>query len=210
MPGDAPGWYGKLAALGDFAQRRVSPEWVQACDAWLSHAMRAGSEQLGAGWFEVYLTAPLLRFAWAPGVMGDGWWFGVLMPSCDAVGRYFPLLIAQPRLRAPSDRVALDHLELWYERVAQAALHTLHDQASLEDFEAILAELPPWPSVRHLPPGPTATLAEQMHAMAARELLERLRRCSLWWHAGGGISVLPGLPDAAAFVDLLGSPTGPP
>src|SRR3954470_21220148 len=85
------GWYGKLAGLGDFAQRRLPPEWVGACDHWLSGAMRGAREQLGVRWLDIYLTAPVLRFAWAPGVVDPQWWFGVLMPSCDSVGRYFPL-----------------------------------------------------------------------------------------------------------------------
>ena len=120
-------WYGKLSSLGDFAQRRMPAELFAAFDTWLSTAMRDGRELLGERWLDVYLTAPVLRFAWAPGVIDSRWWFGVLMPSCDSVGRYFPLVIAQPRARAPEDRIALDHLELWYEHLAHAALHTLSD-----------------------------------------------------------------------------------
>ena len=29
---DVPGWYGKLASLGDFAHRRLPPEWLRACE----------------------------------------------------------------------------------------------------------------------------------------------------------------------------------
>src|SRR5262245_45943190 len=122
---DAPGWYGKLAALGDFAHRRLPPEWVRTCDAWLAAAVRGAREHLGAQWLDAYLTAPVLRFAWAPGVVDGQWWFGLLMPSCDSVGRYYPLLIAQPRPQPPQDRIALDHLERWYAHLAQAAVHTL-------------------------------------------------------------------------------------
>ena len=52
-PGDSrepPGWYGKLSMLGDFAQRRLPEHAVQRCDTWLSQAMAASREQLGAGW----------------------------------------------------------------------------------------------------------------------------------------------------------------
>jgi len=201
MPDDVPGWYGKIASLGDFAQRRMSAEWVNTCDAWLSRGIQASRARLGPRWLEVYLTAPLLRFAWTPGVIDANWWFGVLMPSCDAVGRYFPLLVALSRAQAPADGIALDHLGRWYEQLAQAALHTLHEHSPLEEFETLLAGLPPWPPAS--PPAANVSLADQVQSMAGRELLQRLARCSLWWHAGSPMRVLPGLPEAEAFVDLL-------
>ena len=80
---------------------------------------------LGARWLDTYLTAPVLRFAWAPGVVDMKWWFGVLMASCDNVGRYFPLVIAQPRTQPPIDRAGLDHLDRWYAVLANAAMRTL-------------------------------------------------------------------------------------
>ena len=92
-----PGWFGKLSMLGDFASRRLDPAWIESCDRWLSASMQASQQQLGHDWLQTYLSAPVWRFAWAPGVVDQQWWFGVLMPSCDNVGRYFPLLIAQAR-----------------------------------------------------------------------------------------------------------------
>ena len=155
---DAPGWYGKLSILGDFAHRRLPAEFIRVGDAWLSHAMTASHQQLGDRWLDVYLNAPVMRFAWAPGVAdAQHWWFGLLMPSCDNVGRYFPLLIAHRRTRPPLDRIALDHLESWFDHLAEAAAHTLGDQASIESFEQALSDAPPWPtpSARTwLPPRP--------------------------------------------------------
>lgn len=208
MPDDAPGWYGKIASLGDFAQRRMAPGWVQTCDTWLSRCMHAASAQLGERWFELYLTAPLLHFAWTPGVMDDAWWFGVLMPSCDAAGRYFPLLVAQSGVQLPEDCTAFDNLEQWYEGLARAALHTLHEHTTLEIFEAMLAELQPWPPTADQRASPPTSLAEQMNATAVRGL-SQLRRQTLWWRAGGEIRILPGLPSATAFIDLLARATDP-
>ena len=68
VPQEAPGWYGKLASLGDFASRRLTPEWVRICDNWLARSVAASNQQLGARWLEVYLSAPVWRFAWTPGV----------------------------------------------------------------------------------------------------------------------------------------------
>ena len=219
---DAPGWYGKLSTLGDFAQRRLAPDLLQACDTWLSGALASCAGQLGVRWLDVYLRAPVLRFAWAPGVLDEQWWFGLLMPSCDNVGRYFPLLVAHPRPRAPADRIALDHLELWYEHLARAALQTLHEHASVDVFESQLREAPPWPTpaasgapsvigtaaALHYRLGHAAPLSQWLHLLAAQELQARLAGCTLWWRSGdeddtASFSVLQGLPDGPALAELL-------
>src|SRR4029078_2956568 len=75
-------WYGKLSSLGDLAQRRMRAETLGAFDTWLSTVMRDGREQLGERWLDVYLTAPVLRFAWAPGVIVSRWWLGGVVASC--------------------------------------------------------------------------------------------------------------------------------
>jgi type VI secretion system protein ImpM len=221
--GDVPAWYGKLSSLGDFAQRRMPPECLQAFDTWLSAVMRDAREQLGERWLDVYLTAPVLRFAWAPGIVDPRWWFGLLMPSCDSVGRYFPLVIVQPRTRAPEDRIALDHLELWYEHLAHAALHTLSDDGgSLDALEAALQEAPPWPTPGqpatvttrellhgdHLGLAPAATLNQWLHGLALRDMNRRLAGCTVWWRVteegmGDSVDILHGLPDGADFAALL-------
>lgn len=227
---DAPGWYGKLSSLGDFAQRRLPASWVHACDAWLSSAMRSGREQLGDRWLDVYLTAPLLRFAWAPGIVDAQWWFGLLMPSCDSVGRYFPLVIAHPRSRPPEDRIALDHLELWYEHLAQAAMDTLNDaDGSVDVLESALHDAPPWPTPGNGPAvtmrrnahgeslylARSAALSQWLHAFAAQELVSRLSDCTMWWRVAeagvqDSVEIVRGLPDGAGFVKLLSGAETPP
>lgn len=219
---DAAGWYGKLAMLGDFAQRRLPHDLVQRCDAWMSRAMEGSRQVLGADWLETYLNAPVLRFGLAPGVHDAHWWFGTLMPSCDQVGRYFPLLVVQRRSRAPADGIALDHLELWFEHLTQASLRTLRDGSTLADFEAALHDTPPWPTPAGGAPlvsrpgaalerwrlGPAPSLHQAMNALATQGLLERLAGHSLWWRpADDGLdptlSLVAGLPDATAFAAML-------
>lgn len=224
---DAPGWYGKLAALGDFASRRLDHDWVQACDHWLSAGVSSSRSQLGEHWLQAYLSAPIWRFAWAPGVVGPQWWFGVLMPSCDNVGRYFPLVIVQPRAQPPLDRIGLDHLDLWWIHMARAAMDTLVEGHSLQAFEATLHAAPPWPGAGHLAPMasvsavleasgghgrqavlPGATLGEMAHALAVGELQLRLANTSFWWPlwpagGAGSCTVVAGLPPPQAFANML-------
>jgi type VI secretion system protein ImpM len=222
---EAAGWFGKLAMLGDFASRRLDAPWVRNCDQWLSAGLHASRDEWGAQWLPRYLSAPVWRFACAPGVLDqqdERWWFGVLMPSCDNVGRYYPLVLVQGRLQPPSDRVALDHLELWWSCLAACGLATLADGATLQDFENALAECPPWPNgsglLRARPqqtPGrtryllrPGMTPFDLSLQLAVGAALGGLGGCSLWWrapHEGseGHCTVCQGLPPAHAFTALF-------
>jgi len=223
MPADdPPGWYGKLAMLGDFASRRLDAAWVRSCDEWLSAGVQASQSALGGRWLQTYLAAPVWRFAWAPQVVDDRWWFGVLLPSCDNVGRYFPLLIAQSRASPPADRIALDHLDLWWSHLARAGLSTLIDGATQDAFEDMLESAPPWPGSgagpwlrpvgasgrQRFAVASGAGASELANGLAGAALLQRLEGASLWWAvadpgAAGNCTVLRGLPTADAFASLL-------
>lgn len=222
MAAHAPGWFGKIASLGDFASRRLPDEWVRAVDGWLSQGMRSSQEALGERWLPAYLGAPVWRFAWGPQVVDGHWWFGVLMPSCDKVGRYFPLLVAQARSAPPVDRIGLDHLDLWWTQLARAVLDTLDELATLDAFESALHDLPPWPGARggalQVVSGPElgeryafapgATLTEVAHGLASAGLQQRLAGHGFWWPwrvggESGQCLVIPQLPAPTAFVHLL-------
>ncbi|MBI5718669.1 MAG: type VI secretion system-associated protein TagF [Burkholderiales bacterium] len=146
-----PGWYGKLSTLGDFASRRLPPVAQQALDRWLSDIVAGSRHQLGEDWLQRYLDSPLQRFVLGPEVIDGSWWFGAMMASCDNVGRYFPLVVLQARPAPPLECLGLDHLELWWQRVGEAALETLADEVDVERFDRALADLPPWPAPRQVP-----------------------------------------------------------
>jgi len=224
-----PGWYGKLSTLGDFAARRLAPAPQQALDRWLSEVVAGSRQQLGEDWLERYLDSPLQRFVIGPEVIDSAWWFGALMPSCDNVGRYFPLVVLQPRAAPPSDHLGLDHLERWWQAVGEAALETLSDEVDVERFDRALAALAPWPAARAAPgwtppwldpanPArgageirlPSAcSAADLVQGLVADDWSRRLRGHSLWWswRPQGGAStarVMAGLPSVAAFAAMLG------
>src|SRR5690242_5843652 len=92
------GWYGKLPSLGDFAGRRLPSIFVEPWDGWLASGMSAWRES-DEEWLQAFLSAPASRFALGPGVPFDlsPGYAGVLVPSVDRVGRYFPLTVARPR-----------------------------------------------------------------------------------------------------------------
>ncbi len=216
------GWFGKMAALGDFSHRRLPPEFVQRCDEWLSRGVQASRQQLGERWLPTYLHAPLWRFAWSPGIAGPQWWMGVIMPSVDNVGRYFPLLIAQPSACAPDSGADQAALQRWMDHVAQAAMATLQPGCSVEAFEAQLAQAPHWQASppQGLPSGQRlvgrdryagtaqGSLAGWLEGVATAHLHQAVQGQSLWWRpddgrSSGSLSMGPGLPAPDHFIDLL-------
>jgi type VI secretion system protein ImpM len=132
------------------------------------------------------------------------------MPSCDNVGRYFPLVIAQERSQPPVDACALAHLERWYGVVARAALYTLQDDASAENFEQALADAPSWPvSASQASAASVHDMWCQMfRVLTEREFVQAPWGASSWWpHGetlpGAGLRFWPGLPSGAEFATLL-------
>ena len=218
----APGWFGKVVMLGDFANRRLSQDFIRACDRWLSQGVAASRAQLGTRWLDTYLSAPLWRFAWTPGVLGTQWWFGTLMPSVDAVGRYFPLIVASARDGAPASASTFEALARWYQHVGEAALATLVPGASLEALEAQLASAPTWNDETSAPPpalellsnrerfnlAEAASLQQWAEALVWRLAMARYAGHSFWWPTQGpgeplSLSVAPGLPDPDQFSLML-------
>ncbi len=85
------GFYGKLPVVGDFVSRRLPNEFIKPWDGWLQSAIAASREELGDEWLNSYLTSPIWRFLLSPGVCGNKAVAGIMMPSVDRVGRYYPL-----------------------------------------------------------------------------------------------------------------------
>lgn len=141
----ATGWYGKLPSLGDFASRRLPPEFIEAWDQWLARGM-ADWQAREPDWLAHYLSGPSWRFLIAPGVVGDSAWAGVLMPSVDQVGRYFPLCIAGAQPRLPGSAEALQTLLDWLLRLDDLALDAMQDDWPIATLDAELQRVGDWPS----------------------------------------------------------------
>lgn len=77
-------------------QRRVPQEFVDVWDAWLQEGLHSTRQQLGERWLDAYLTSPVWRFVLGQGICGGQSYAGVMVPSVDRVGRYFPLAILAP------------------------------------------------------------------------------------------------------------------
>lgn len=181
------GFYGKLASRGDFVSRDLPPSFIQPWDQWLAAGLNASQQQLGNDWLQAYLVSPLWRFALAPGVCGPQAVVGVLMPSIDRVGRYFPLTVALT-LEPAQDVGPWLAVEDWFEQAEALMLDSLSAEARFEAFEVGLQSLAL----------PEFEAAPEQDVAGA----------SLWWgrgnaHIAPGLRRCIGLPAAADFARTL-------
>ena len=140
----AAGWHGKLPTVGDFAARRLDSEFIRIWDQWISlglNRMRLGSDR----WLDAYLTSPTWRFVLTPGFLPAPLhaqtWVGVVMPSVDRVGRYYPLTLAYPLAHLPQSAREQAVLWSWLHRLEDLAVDALQEDWSIDTMERELLRL---------------------------------------------------------------------
>ncbi|HKE96735.1 MAG TPA: type VI secretion system-associated protein TagF [Povalibacter sp.] len=228
MSGSRIGWFGKLPSHGDFLQRRAPEEFVNTWDPWLQECIAQSRVQLGHGWLDVYLTSPVWRFFLSGGVISASSFAGIMLPSVDRVGRYFPLTIfAELPADLPPMAIAIRGRE-WLKKIEALALHALQSEDfDIEDFDlAIQASAEELAEVEQYF---GLTLGESFPAAAAHwrvpmisvdrvaaslidplvEVAGRsLQPLSVWWtdgseDVGASCLLVRSLPDPARYTALL-------
>jgi len=129
-----PGVYGKLPAHGDFIHRNLPPDFITTWDEWLQLFVAGSREQMGEAWLDIYLTSPIWRFVLSAGVIDANHWAGILLPSVDQVGRYYPFSIVMPL--SPQYN-PLDFISLqtdWFNGIEELALQVLDEQFHLDEL----------------------------------------------------------------------------
>jgi type VI secretion system protein ImpM len=198
------GYFGKVSTLGDFVSRGLPDGLVAAWDAWLQQCVHASQQQLGAQWLDRYLTSPVWRFAIAPGILGPEGLGGVMMPSVDRVGRYFPLMIG-----ATGAPPLLDwfhkHVD-WYDAIEDLARASLDTGFGLAQFEGmsdpgVTVGAPVGPAGRTWRFALADDVGERVAAAA-------LHGHSLWWTEGSpgvepSMLVCAGMPHVQGFAAML-------
>jgi type VI secretion system protein ImpM len=231
------GFYGKLPSHGDFLRRRLSDDFVRVWDGWLQECVVASRAALGDRWLEVYLTSPAWRFGCSPGASGGRAVVGVMAPSVDRVGRYFPLTVAAELPPTLDVLTAATDTEGFFDRAERLVIDTL--AAEVIDFEAfdeavarLRGELDPVLSPGRvvleaagadllrptddsgwsIPLGSPPRLAPAFLQLLSHRLSALYEPLALWW-TDGSASVQPtclltrGLPHPDAFVALLDGST---
>ncbi|HEY1305489.1 MAG TPA: type VI secretion system-associated protein TagF [Vicinamibacterales bacterium] len=224
------GFYGKLPSHGDFLRRRVTDAFVGVWDGWLQECIAASRSTLGDRWLDVYLTSPAWRFACAAGACGPAPVVGVMVPSVDRVGRYFPLTIVA-QLPLDASAFAATKADGFFERVERLVIDTLGaDVVDFDRFDEQLMmlgqdlELLSPPIVQldgaasevldthhdawQLPIGSASNLGSTLEQLMTRRLSAIYDPLVLWWTDGStkvepSCLITKGLPHPDSFSALL-------
>jgi len=213
------GFFGKIPSHGDFVTRDLPRSFLDVWDMWLQSCIAESKAQLGDGWLNVYLTSPIWRFGLMPGICGPQAAAGILMPSVDRVGRYFPLTIATPQAGEVNPLQLPGAADRWFDAAEAIALRALDDDrfeanamhdaikaigdvaVEAQRTEAAATMGAAWSLI--LVGSHATTLAAALaHTLAQRQAAAY----SLWWTAGvetPAALLVAGLPEPSCFVDLL-------
>lgn len=90
--------FGKIPALGDFVRTSSSSDEMIAFETWLTRAVEAGEARPGSAFKDAFSSAAPHAFLWSGAIdkKHRGLLAGVVVPSHDAVGRRFPLVVCAP------------------------------------------------------------------------------------------------------------------
>lgn len=217
------GIYGKLPAYGDFIFRNLKANFINTWDEWLQHYVSGSQEQLGENWLNIYLTSPIWRFVLSPGVIDENLWAGVMTPSVDRVGRYFPISVlnAFPAYVNPID-LMLSQSE-WFLGMEEHCLTALNGEIDADQLVEQVSGLTlshrsnyyPTASLGGIGPmviGMSGCDSQQMQnllpSLANANLVSSLSSYSVWATSGSDL-VAPalfccqGLPPIAGIASML-------
>lgn len=144
--------------------------------------MLASQRVLGAGWLDLFLVSPAWHFALEAGVGSDVGLCGVMIPSVDRVGRYFPLTVLCPLPGGASPLTAWAGANSqWFSNVESLLLSTLEEDVDVESFDQRLVALgyPPSERLTNLSPPLRAGTV-----IAERYLRRNRDRLGLAWTMG--------------------------
>lgn len=136
-----PGYYGKVPSQGDFVSSGLGRDLTDNLDDWLRQNIRESQTQMGRKWLNAFLIAPVWKFALQPGVLCNETVIGVMMPSVDRVGRYFPLVICARLTEIEPNIATLNALKPWFDAAERAARSTLSPQFNIASLNAQMQEL---------------------------------------------------------------------
>ncbi|MEJ0018303.1 MAG: type VI secretion system-associated protein TagF [Acetobacteraceae bacterium] len=136
MPGPvASGFYGKLPARGDFVRAGLPRDFTDPWDAWLATVMTGSRTIMGDDWLPAFLEAPVWRFTLPAGLCGSQAVLGLMLPSVDRAGRYFPLTFAALSARG----IEATPADTWLDACEAAGRAALEQDTPPQEIAGMLA-----------------------------------------------------------------------
>jgi len=135
------GYYGKLPTRGDFVSKGLPRSFIDPWDTWSRASILASQQQLGETWLDSYLTSPPYWYALSAHNCGKQLWIGVVIPSVDSVGRYFPLTLCRTVSASANPLLLFKQHSQWFTDAERLLMSCLYDDFQLDKFEHSLQHL---------------------------------------------------------------------
>lgn len=185
MSGFEIGIYGKLPAHGDFINVNVGAALSAELYEWCNNVIFESREKMGdVPWLKSYLVSPVWRFCLPVPEQEGKVIAGVMLPSVDAAGRYFPLFLL---FGLDGDRVQTQWLfkeaTPLLQALEQSGMAALQQQLNLNDLKQLVQQ-----KTSDLALGcelalPNSTELVQRRLPLLLELMINDAGGSLWWSA---------------------------
>jgi type VI secretion system protein ImpM len=195
MSQQSSGYFGKIPARGDFVGAGLPFAVVRAWDKAISACLAGAKEKLADRWLDLWLEAPVWRFALPESQCGPAALLGLWMPGVDRAGRHFPLMIAASCPGANPEDMAR-HGTAWLDAAEDAGRDAIADDLTPDQ---LMVRIPP-------PPDLSNTAGTGLPWQ-----LQPTVKGGLWWTDGGPFvaargMVLEAMPDTETFVTMLVTP----
>jgi type VI secretion system protein ImpM len=164
-------------------------DFTDRWDDWLQSVLTGSRALMGEAWLPAFLEAPVWRFALPSGMCGERGALGLMMPSVDKAGRYFPLTFAALGTGGVAAATSGPG-NAWLDRCEAAGLAALEQDTPPQEIADTLG---------------VPDLSDEVAELAE----------GVWWSEGSprvkpARMILRSLPDAAIYAAMLGAGTVAP
>jgi len=210
------GYYGKLPMRGDFIQRNMPVEFVHTWDNWLQSVIATSRHNLGHNWLDHYLVAPVWRYLIPQ--KSETYQLGVMLPSVDKVGRYFPFTISiNVTPEADATRIISNNRD-WFNMAENIAMQALDESIDYNQLNAIVDDLDAHSNASSINPNRRLSFRIPVDKLSSLDsALEESRQYmpfkpsfnfSYWWNEGhsdipGNLICCEGMPDDNIYTAML-------
>lgn len=210
------GYFGKLPMRGDFIQRNISAEFVHTWDNWLQSVISASNHNLGHQWLNYYLVSPIWRYLIPQ--QGQTYQLGVMLPSVDKVGRYFPFTICTSITPETDASRIISKNRDWFDTAENIALQALDESINYDQLNQMINELHVQNNTPALVRGGRMSFRIPIDQLSSlNSALEESRQhqstdpefnLSYWWNEGnnevpGNLICCEGMPDDNIYTAML-------
>jgi type VI secretion system protein ImpM len=195
------GVYGKIPTHGDFLNLNLPSDFLEVWDHWMQQSVLASQEVLGESWLTHFLISPVWRFVLPSHCANAQSWAGIMLPSVDKVGRYYPLTLASSIPEQIGSCEYLSNAESWFQWLEDVAIMTLEKGLDADELVQALAlnkEVLAFPKARPIslksarnlqcvvPLGPSEQTPHHVLPLLCDALIKpQMSSFSLWWTKGG-------------------------